>query len=149
MTAGGRRGADSGDFRAESSQTVASPPTAPLERQVLGDGAMVRLNVALGAASQRYAQNLLEAFRFLMMSTRHDAGCVECSVWLDAESTVRYTEVWSTEADMRRRVRSDHFTTLLSVVESATEVQVQFDFVTATRGLDYVAEVREDVANGS
>ena len=29
---------------------------------------MVRLNVALGAASQRYAQGLLEAFRFLMRS---------------------------------------------------------------------------------
>jgi quinol monooxygenase YgiN len=104
---------------------------------------MVRLNVALGAASQRYAQSLLEAFRFLMISTRRDAGCVECSVWLDAQSTVRYTEVWSTEADMRRRVRSEPFTSLLSVVESATEARVQFDFVAETRGLDYVAEVRE------
>jgi hypothetical protein len=104
---------------------------------------MVRLSVALGATSQRYAQNLLEAFRFLMTSTRLDASCVECSVWLDAQSTVRYTEVWSTEADMRRRVRSDPFTSLLSVVESATEARVQFDFVAETRGLDYIAEVRE------
>jgi quinol monooxygenase YgiN len=104
---------------------------------------MVRLNVALGAASQRYAQGLLDAFRFLMTRTRRDAGCLECSVWLDAQSTVRYTEVWSTEADMRRRVRSEPFTSLLSVVESATEATVQFDFVAETRGLDYIAEVRK------
>jgi hypothetical protein len=43
---------------------------------------------------------------------------------------------------MRRRVRSDGFTSVLAVVEAAQEPLVQFDFVTATRGLDYVAEVR-------
>jgi quinol monooxygenase YgiN len=110
---------------------------------------MVRLNVALSAASQRDAQSLLDACRFLMMSTRFDAGCVECSVWLEAETTVRYTEVWSTEADIRRRVQSDHFTSLLGVLESATEARVQFDFVTATRGLDYIAEVREQMGHES
>ena len=107
---------------------------------------MVRLNVALGAPSRRVAQSLVDAFRFLMTSTRFEAGCVECSVWLEAESIVHYTELWSTEADMRRRVSSDQFTSLLSVVESAKEAQVQFDFVTETRGLDYVEEVRKGTA---
>ena len=109
---------------------------------------MVRLNVALGAASPRHAQNLLEAFQFLMMSTRFDAACAECNVWLDSDSTVRYTELWTSEDDMRRRVSSAQFTSLLSVVEAAQEAHVQFDFVTKTRGLDYITEVREgtDVA---
>jgi quinol monooxygenase YgiN len=110
---------------------------------------MVRLHVALSAASERDAQSLLEACRFLMMSTRFEAGCVECSVWAEPNATVRYTEVWATEADMRRRVKSDHFTSLLSVVESATAAQVQFDFVTATRGLDYIAEIREQMEHES
>ena len=109
---------------------------------------MVRLNVALGAASPRHAQNLLEAFQFLMMSTRFDAACAECNVWLDSDSTVRYTELWTSEDDIRRRVSSAQFTSLLSVVEAAQEAHVQFDFVTKTRGLDYITEVREgtDVA---
>jgi hypothetical protein len=56
---------------------------------------------------------------------------------------VRYVEEWATEEAMRRRVRSDRFTLLLEVLESASEAPgVQFDFVTETRGLDYVAEVR-------
>ena len=47
------------------------------------------------------------------------------------------------EEAMRLRVRSDRFTRLLEVFESAQETPcIQFDFVTATRGLDYVAEVR-------
>jgi quinol monooxygenase YgiN len=105
---------------------------------------MVRLSVALGAPSSRSAQELLEALRFLVMGTRVEPGCLECFTWLDPDSTVRYVEAWASEADMRRRVRSDRFTSLLSVLESGVEPQVTFDFVTARRGLDYVVEVRQD-----
>jgi hypothetical protein len=103
---------------------------------------MVRLSVALQANSVRSAEGLLEACRFLSVNTRYDPGCVECSAWLEPDSIVRYTELWATEPDMRRRVRSDSFTSLLGIVESAREAAVQFDFVTSTRGLDYVEEVR-------
>ena len=49
---------------------------------------------------------------------------------------------------MRQRVRSSRFTSLLGVIESANEPpRVQFDFVMSTRGLDYVAQVRSDVAS--
>jgi quinol monooxygenase YgiN len=103
---------------------------------------MVRLTVAL-IASAHSAQELLDAFRFLMVSTRLEHGCLGCSAWVDGELTVRYVEEWATEADMRRRVRSGAFVSLLAVMESAqTAPDVQFDFVTTTRGIDYVAEVR-------
>jgi quinol monooxygenase YgiN len=103
---------------------------------------MVRLTVALNAASTRAAQELLDALRFLGIGTRLEQGCLVCSCWVDPDATVRYVEEWSTEADMRRRVRSEPFTSLLAVVESVQEPVVQFDFVTTTRGLDYIAEVR-------
>ena len=107
---------------------------------------MVRLTVAL-AASVQSAQTLLDAFRFLMVSTRLEPGCLGCSAWLEADWTVRYVEEWVSEADMRRRVRSGSFVSLLAVLESAqAPPDVQFDFVTRTRGLDYVAEVRQETA---
>jgi len=56
---------------------------------------------------------------------------------------VHYVEDWATEADIRRRVLSERFTSLLAVVEAATKADVQFDFVTERRGLEYVFEVRE------
>jgi quinol monooxygenase YgiN len=106
---------------------------------------MVRLNVALRAPSARNAQELLEALRYLMMSTRAEPGCLGCSAWVDPDSTVHYLDEWATEADLRRRVRSDSFTSLLGVMESGLDPEVQFDFVTRQRGLDYVFEVRGNV----
>ena len=110
---------------------------------------MVRLTLALHAPAPN-AQKLVEALRFLMVATRLDEGCLGCSAWIDPDSTVRYLEEWATEADMARRVRSDRFTSLLAVVESAEAPPVvQFDFVSRTRGLDYVAELRGDCVNGN
>jgi hypothetical protein len=43
---------------------------------------------------------------------------------------------------MRERVLSHSFTLLLAILESVKQPRVQFDFVTSTRGLDYLAEVR-------
>lgn len=105
---------------------------------------MVRLTVTL-VASQTGARPLLDAFRSLMGTTRLEPGCLGCLVWeeIEDDTTLRYAEEWATEADMRRRVQSDRFTSLLAVMEAAAEPpHVQFDFVTMTRGLDYVAEVR-------
>jgi quinol monooxygenase YgiN len=107
---------------------------------------MVRLTVML-RPSARGVQDLVEAFRFLMVSTRLEPGCITCSVWTEPDSSVHYVEEWSTEADMRRRVGSERFTSVLALVESVREPpHVQFDFVLATRGLDYVEEVRHQNA---
>ena len=104
---------------------------------------MVRLSVALRAASARDATELLETLRFLMTTTRLEPGCLDCTAWTERDLTVNYSEGWATELDARRRVRSSGFTSLLSVMECASEPpRVQFDFVTQTRGLDFVEEVR-------
>lgn len=109
---------------------------------------MVRLTVAFTAGSTRRAQGLLEALRFLMSGTRFEPGCQTCSAWAEQDATVHYVEQWANEADLRRRVASPAFTSLLNLMESADEApRVQFDFVTETRGLDYVAEVRHDRAH--
>ena len=103
---------------------------------------MVRLTVSLDAASVRAAQELIDAFQFLIPATRLEGGCLGCRVWKGPGQTVHYTEEWVTEAAMRERVRSQAFTMLLAIVESVQHPRVQFDFVTSTRGLDYLAEVR-------
>jgi quinol monooxygenase YgiN len=103
---------------------------------------MVRLRVSLDAASVRSAQDLLDAFRFLIPATRLELGCLGCSTWKDPGTTVHYTEEWTNEAAMRERVRSESFTLLLAIIEAVRQPRVQFDFVALTRGLDYLAEVR-------
>jgi quinol monooxygenase YgiN len=104
---------------------------------------MVRMNVVL-VASYPHARRLMQALRSLMIPTRLEPGCVTSSVWSDPDSTVRYIEEWATEADMERRVRSEAFTSLLGVIEGAEErPEIRFDFHSATRGLDYVEELRQ------
>jgi quinol monooxygenase YgiN len=104
---------------------------------------MVRLNVVLTPASQRGVDELLDALRFVISGTRLQPGCLGCSAWADPDMTVHYVESWSSEEDMRQHVLSPLFTSLLAVVESLrTAPHVQFDFVSASRGLDYIAEVR-------
>ncbi|MBV8553409.1 MAG: antibiotic biosynthesis monooxygenase [Acidobacteriaceae bacterium] len=104
---------------------------------------MVRLTVVL-AGPRSGIHQLVQAFRSLMIEIRLENGCLGCSVWSDPDSTVHYFEEWATEADMRRRVRSEPFTSLLGLMEAAREPpEVRFDFLETTRGLDYVAEVRQ------
>jgi hypothetical protein len=104
---------------------------------------MVRLSIVLSAASVRGAEDLVEGLLFLARTTRLEKGCIGCSAWSDPDSTVHYVEDWAAEPYIRRRVLSDPFTSLLTVVESAHGVDVQFQFVSESRGLDYITEVRQ------
>ena len=104
---------------------------------------MVRLSVALTAVSPAGVDDLVDALRFVAVSTRFERGCLACSAWSEPDLKVHYVEEWATESDMRRRVESDRFTTLLSVLESGQQPRLQFDFVSTVRGLDYVMEVRD------
>ena len=107
---------------------------------------MVRLSVALHVATPTDAIELIETLRRMTATTRHERGCQECAAWADREFTVHYSESWATEFDARRRVQSDHFTSLLELIEGAVEPpEVQFDFVARTRGLDYVEEIRSGI----
>ena len=57
--------------------------------------------------------------------------------------TVRYTEEWLTEEDLRAHVRSDIFAQLVTLIEDATQPpRIEFTLVHETRGLDFVEEVR-------
>ena len=103
---------------------------------------MVRLSLTLATVSRRSADALLDGLRYLSRPTRLEPGCLGCNAWLDADWTVHYLEDWEREPDVRRRVLSDTFTSLLTVVEAAHDFSVQFQFVTVTRGLEYVTEAR-------
>ena len=107
---------------------------------------MVRLVVAFSAPSARAAQELLDALRYLEPLTRLQPGCLRCSNWTESDLTLHHMEEWESETDVRGWVRSEEFRSLLGMIENARDPRVQFDFVASTRGLDYVAEVRAQLA---
>lgn len=104
---------------------------------------MIRLNVVLSARSPREVDELLAAMRFVVAETLQQEGCSACSAWAEPNQTVHYDASWLTEDVLRRHVQSPLFTSLLAVVEATeTRPRFQFDFVSHSRGLEYVAEVR-------
>jgi quinol monooxygenase YgiN len=85
------------------------------------------------------------ALHSLAAETRSARGCIGCSVATDIgnRGTVRYTEEWLTENDLRQRVRGDSFNQLVSLIEDATQPpRIEFLLAHEKRGLDYVTEVR-------
>ena len=66
------------------------------------------------------------------------------------EPLIRYVEEWSSEEELRRRVRSDRFLRLVAVMEEARSApRLTFAMASGSRGLDYVAEARRDLERGS
>ena len=85
------------------------------------------------------------ALHSLAADTRTTRGCVGCSVSTDIgkRGTVRYVEEWQTEDDLRRRLRSDSFAQLVTLIEDAGQPpRIEFALDRETRGLDFMQEVR-------
>jgi quinol monooxygenase YgiN len=85
------------------------------------------------------------ALHSLAADTRTTRGCIGCSVSTDIgkRGTVRYVEEWQTEDDLKRRVQSDTFSQLVTLIDDATQPpRIEFSLDRETRGLDFVEEVR-------
>jgi quinol monooxygenase YgiN len=85
------------------------------------------------------------ALHALMAAARESRGCVSCSMstGISDRGSVRYTEEWETEADLRRRLQSEAFLPLASLIEDVTgTTHVEFDLPCGKRGLEFVYENR-------
>lgn len=88
---------------------------------------------------------MLRALRSLLLPAQLDGGCSGSRLYLDAvnSGSLFYLEDWTNPADLERELRSARFTRLLSVMEGAPQRPgLDFHFISQTRGLDYVEEVR-------
>jgi quinol monooxygenase YgiN len=88
---------------------------------------------------------MAQALRLVMRSARTDRGCERSDLYCEPDNpnAFCYEEDWSTVKDMDRQIRSERFTQILSVIETAAEPPVlEFRFFSGTRGLEYAAVVR-------
>jgi hypothetical protein len=88
---------------------------------------------------------MIQALRSLMVPAQLDRGCGGCWLYVDAMDPrcFCYVEEWATPTDLEREIRSARFTRLLSVMEDAPKPpNLEFRFISKTRGLDYIEEVR-------
>src|SRR5262245_45151828 len=86
------------------------------------------------------------ALHTVAADTRLTRGCVSCSVSTDIAShgVVRYLEEWQTEDDLRRRVTSETFAPILTLLEDATQPpHIEFALPTGTQGFEFVEKARK------
>jgi quinol monooxygenase YgiN len=96
-------------------------------------------------ADPKRVKPMIQALNSLMLPIQLDRGCGGCYLCADVgePNSLLYVEEWATQRDLEREMRSDRFTRLLSVMESSPKPPVlEFQFVSQTRGLEYIAEVR-------
>ncbi len=92
----------------------------------------------------------LQALRSLMRAARAERGFIACELYqaADAENVIRYEEQWQSREELEDQLRSPRYTQLLALMESASErPSLTFLFVSETRGLEYVAAVRNPEGN--
>ena len=88
------------------------------------------------------------ALHAVAADTRDVRGCVGCSVLTDIgkSGAVRYVEDWQTEEDLRRRLQSDTFNQVITLIDRASRApRIEFALPQGPRGLDFVEEVRRAV----
>lgn len=124
-------------------------PVSATARSLLLPLAVIRLTLSI-TASLGDSPRLVAALCSLMEPTHADTGCISSELALSAASDdpphIRYVEDWSSEEELRTRVRSNRFLRLVAVMEEARSApQLTFTLASGTRGLDYVAEVRRDL----
>jgi quinol monooxygenase YgiN len=103
------------------------------------------MTVRLRAASGR-PHELIEALHVVMRRLRRQRGCVHAHIAADVDQpdTFFYREDWDDVAALEQEVKTDRFLQLLALMEASPEAPVmEFRVVTETRGLEYVAAVRE------
>lgn len=90
-------------------------------------------------------EGAIRALQAIALAARIERACVRCDLCVDVESrdTLVYSEEWASEEDLHRQVRSDRFVRMLSLMELAEHPpELEFSFVSRTRGLDYVEAVK-------
>jgi quinol monooxygenase YgiN len=93
---------------------------------------------------QESAGAINSALNVLMVATRAQHGCANCSLsaQMGGRAGITYAEEWDTEADLISQLRSDRFAKLAQLMESATETpRVEFVVPSGVRGIDYAENV--------
>lgn len=107
---------------------------------------MVQLFLRLTAPAGR-EREVIQTLRTIMLPARLSRGCSRVELCVEAEQAdvVCYLEEWDDEEELFSQLRAERFSHLLELMECAVEPPfLEFRFVTARRGLDYVEAARSD-----
>jgi quinol monooxygenase YgiN len=89
-----------------------------------------------------------EALKILKSIAGHskiDPGCLGCHIYedLQEDNVLVYEEMWRSEEDLKRRLRSAEYRTMLLVMEMALKhPEVRFNKVSTSTGMEMIEKAR-------
>lgn len=107
---------------------------------------MIELRLYFQPPPQR-TESLLTALQSLARLARLAHECLETHLFTESNAprTLCYTEAWDTEENLCSMLRSEHFTRLAELMETAVEPPtLDFRTITAIRNLEFARQVRHD-----
>lgn len=90
-------------------------------------------------------RDALEILGSIKEQTQFEPGCISCRVYRGVEDAraVMLEELWSSDADLQRHLRSDKYHKILLVVEMAAEPpDIQFDTIVQSSGVETIEKAR-------
>ena len=87
----------------------------------------------------------LEILGLTIEQTQFEAGCVSCRLYRGVEDkrAIMLEELWMSEEDLQRHLRSDKYHKVLLVVEMAAETpEIRFDIIDHSTGVEKIEQAR-------
>jgi quinol monooxygenase YgiN len=103
--------------------------------------ATLRIKVRLHKRSE-----VLEMLKSTWESAGAEPGCVSCHMYQDLHdgNMIVFEEVWESQADLDRHIRSDRYKYILAVMDTASEPpEIKFNTISNTGGMKVIRAARE------
>jgi len=106
--------------------------------------AMVRSTIRMHIPLKKQSE-ALEILRSMTEQIQFESGCISCRLYrgVDDESVIMIEELWMSDADVQRHLRSDKYRKVLLVVEMAAEPpDIRFDTIAHSSGVETIEKAR-------
>ena len=87
----------------------------------------------------------LKILKRMAEECRDESGCLGCHIYEDLKENevLMFEELWKTEEDLSRHIRSEEYLNLLLVVEMARkQPEIRFDTISKSAGIEAIEKAR-------
>jgi quinol monooxygenase YgiN len=105
---------------------------------------MVRSTIRMLLPIEKQSE-ALEILGSTIEQTQFEPGCVSCRIYRGVEDVraVMLEELWMSDEDVQRHLRSEKYRKILLVVEMAAEPpEIRFDIITHSGGVETIEQAR-------
>jgi quinol monooxygenase YgiN len=105
---------------------------------------MVRSTIRMRIPLKKHNE-ALEILGSMTEQIQFEPGCISCGLYrsVDDKSVIMIEELWMSDADLQRHLRSDKYRKVLLVVEMAAEPpEIRFDTIAHSTGVETIEQAR-------